>query len=43
LGIGLALVRRIAQLHGGFATARSDGAGRGATFTVVLPLADTTG
>lgn len=37
LGVGLALVRALVQLHGGDVTARSDGAGRGSEFTVVLP------
>jgi PAS domain S-box-containing protein len=37
LGIGLALVRHIALLHGGQVRADSSGAGRGATFTVDLP------
>jgi signal transduction histidine kinase/FixJ family two-component response regulator len=37
LGIGLALVRHIALLHGGQVRADSPGIGRGATFTVELP------
>jgi PAS domain S-box-containing protein len=37
LGIGLTLVKQIAELHGGHATAASDGPGRGSTFTVELP------
>jgi PAS domain S-box-containing protein len=39
LGIGLSLVRRITQMHGGDVTAMSDGPGQGSTFTVSLPLA----
>ena len=39
LGIGLTLVRQLAELHGGSATARSAGPGFGSTFTVRLPLA----
>jgi signal transduction histidine kinase len=37
LGIGLALVRRLAQLHGGEARVHSDGANRGCEFTVSFP------
>jgi PAS domain S-box-containing protein len=37
LGIGLALVRHIAVLHGGQVRADSSGVGRGSTFTVELP------
>ena len=39
LGIGLALVKGIVELHGGSVRVRSDGRDRGTTFTVWLPLA----
>jgi CheY-like chemotaxis protein len=39
LGLGLALVKSFAELHGGSASARSDGPRRGSEFTVWLPLA----
>jgi PAS domain S-box-containing protein len=37
LGIGLALVKNIVELHGGKVEARSDGPGRGSEFVVLLP------
>jgi len=40
LGLGLALVKGVVQLHGGSVTAASDGPGKGTTFTVELPLAE---
>jgi CheY-like chemotaxis protein len=40
LGIGLSLVRTLVQMHRGKVYAFSDGAGRGARFTVRLPLAE---
>jgi PAS domain S-box-containing protein len=38
LGLGLAIVRHIVELHGGTAQAESGGPGQGATFTVRLPV-----
>lgn len=38
MGLGLAIVRHIVRLHEGTVSAESDGAGRGATFVVRLPL-----
>jgi signal transduction histidine kinase/ActR/RegA family two-component response regulator len=39
LGLGLAIVRELTELHGGAVTAYSDGEGRGARFTITLPCA----
>ena len=39
LGIGLTLVRSLAELHGGTVTATSDGPGKGSEFVVRLPAA----
>jgi two-component system CheB/CheR fusion protein len=38
LGLGLSIARRLAELHGGTISARSEGEGRGAHFRVLLPL-----
>ena len=39
MGIGLALVRNLLQLHGGSISAHSDGVGKGSEFTIRFPLA----
>jgi signal transduction histidine kinase len=43
LGLGLAIARELVDLHGGALRAESAGPGRGATFTVRLPLAPRVG
>jgi len=40
LGLGLAIVRHLAELHGGTVGAKSQGLGQGSTFTVELPRVD---
>jgi signal transduction histidine kinase len=40
LGVGLALARTIADLHGGSLTVHSEGSNRGSEFTLKLPLSD---
>ena len=40
LGLGLAIVRSLVELHGGAVSATSQGLGRGSTFTVSLPLVE---
>jgi CheY-like chemotaxis protein len=43
LGLGLTIVRHIVELHGGTVHAASEGLGKGATFTVELPIAPVCG
>ncbi|HEU5239575.1 MAG TPA: MASE1 domain-containing protein [Pyrinomonadaceae bacterium] len=40
LGLGLAIVRHLIELHGGTVSAHSDGEGKGSTFTIQVPLAE---
>ena len=42
LGLGLALTRGLARLHGGSVAVHSDGPGRGSRFTLSVPLATAT-
>ena len=39
LGLGLSIVRHLVELHGGTIEAASEGRGKGATFTLILPVA----
>ena len=39
LGIGLTIVRRLTEMHGGNVTAKSDGTDKGSEFVISLPLA----
>jgi signal transduction histidine kinase len=39
-GLGLSIVKRIVDMHGGDVLAESAGPGQGATFTITLPMAD---
>ena len=42
LGLGLGLVKRLMELHGGSVHASSEGQGKGATFELRIPLIDST-
>ena len=43
LGVGLAVVKSLAELHGGRVSATSDGHGKGSAFTLMLPLLEQAG
>jgi CheY-like chemotaxis protein len=42
LGLGLAIVRQLVEMHNGIVYVASEGEGKGATFTVQLPILDST-
>jgi signal transduction histidine kinase len=42
LGLGLAIVKHLVERHGGIVTAQSEGEGKGAAFSIVLPVASAT-
>ena len=41
IGMGLAIVKSIVEIHGGIVSVNSEGSGKGATFTVVMPALET--
>jgi PAS domain S-box-containing protein len=43
LGLGLSIVRHLVEMHGGSVCASSEGVGKGASFTINLPLSRTNG
>jgi CheY-like chemotaxis protein/anti-sigma regulatory factor (Ser/Thr protein kinase) len=43
LGLGLSIAKQLVELHGGCISVHSEGEGRGSTFTVLLPIVQSTG